>query len=131
MNMSNMCVIGAGRMGSLYGALLAKSGLQVTLYDPWGDTAAYDAQAHRLVQMFIRSFAKFETYVGENVRLGAGHECSGCLGARLGNRTRSALNLSLRRAKRGEGGRPKGGRVGFLSRNVFTYWPERLAKCFA
>ena len=35
MNMSNMCVIGAGRMGSLYGALLAKNGLQVTLYDPW------------------------------------------------------------------------------------------------
>ena len=33
--MSNMCVIGAGRMGSLYGALLAKNGLQVTLYDPW------------------------------------------------------------------------------------------------
>ena len=33
--MSNMCIIGAGRMGSLYGALLAKSGLQVTLYDPW------------------------------------------------------------------------------------------------
>jgi 2-dehydropantoate 2-reductase len=35
MNMSNICVIGAGRMGSLYGALLAKNGLQVTLYDPW------------------------------------------------------------------------------------------------
>ncbi|TMJ40507.1 MAG: hypothetical protein E6G89_08230 [Alphaproteobacteria bacterium] len=35
MNMSNMCVIGAGRMGSLYGALLAKNGLQVTLYDRW------------------------------------------------------------------------------------------------
>lgn len=33
--MSNICVIGAGRMGSLYGALLAKHGLQVTLYDPW------------------------------------------------------------------------------------------------
>ena len=33
--MTSMCVIGSGRMGSLYGALLAKSGLQVTLYDPW------------------------------------------------------------------------------------------------
>jgi 2-dehydropantoate 2-reductase len=30
-----MCVIGSGRMGSLYGALLAKSGLKVTLYDTW------------------------------------------------------------------------------------------------
>ena len=30
-----VAIIGAGRMGSLYGALLAKNGLQVTLYDPW------------------------------------------------------------------------------------------------
>jgi 2-dehydropantoate 2-reductase len=33
--MTNMCVIGSGRMGSLYGALLAKSGVKVTLYDTW------------------------------------------------------------------------------------------------
>ncbi len=35
LKMMIMCVIGSGRMESLYGALLAKNGLQVTLYDPW------------------------------------------------------------------------------------------------
>ena len=32
--------------------------------------------------------------------------------------------ISLRRAKRGEGGRPQGGRVGFLGREVFDDWVE-------
>ena len=36
--------------------------------DTWADGAAYDVQAHRLVQMFITNFAKFETYVGDEVR---------------------------------------------------------------
>lgn len=35
--------------------------------DTWADAAAYDIQAHRLVQMFIKNFAKFETYVGADV----------------------------------------------------------------
>jgi 2-dehydropantoate 2-reductase len=35
--MTNLCVIGSGRMGSLYGALLSKSGVKVTLYDTWRD----------------------------------------------------------------------------------------------
>ncbi len=39
--------------------------------DTWADTAAYDAQAHKLVQMFIKNFAKFENYVGEDVRASA------------------------------------------------------------
>lgn len=39
--------------------------------DTWADKAAYDAQAHRLVQMFIKNFAKFEDYVGDDVRASA------------------------------------------------------------
>ena len=53
---------------------LSVAGIDARLLSPrdtWGDTAAYDAQAHRLVQMFIRNFAKFETYVGEDVRASA------------------------------------------------------------
>jgi 2-dehydropantoate 2-reductase len=33
--MTEICVIGAGRMGSIYGGLLAKHGLDVVLYDNW------------------------------------------------------------------------------------------------
>ena len=53
---------------------LSVAGIDARLLSPrdtWADTAAYDAQAHRLVQMFIRNFAKFETYVGEDVRASA------------------------------------------------------------
>ena len=30
-----VCIVGAGAMGSLYGALLARSGLEVVFYDTW------------------------------------------------------------------------------------------------
>jgi 2-dehydropantoate 2-reductase len=33
--MLKVCVVGSGRMGSIYGGLLAKSGLDVVLYDTW------------------------------------------------------------------------------------------------
>jgi phosphoenolpyruvate carboxykinase (ATP) len=39
--------------------------------DTWADASSYDIQAHKLVQMFINNFAKFETYVGEEVRASA------------------------------------------------------------
>jgi phosphoenolpyruvate carboxykinase (ATP) len=46
-------------------------GIDSKLLNPretWADPKAYDVQAHKLVQMFIKNFAKFETYVGEDVR---------------------------------------------------------------
>jgi phosphoenolpyruvate carboxykinase (ATP) len=49
---------------------LAVKGIDARLLNPrdtWTDGAAYDIQAHKLVQMFIRNFAKFETHVGEDV----------------------------------------------------------------
>ena len=53
---------------------LSVQGVEAKLLSPrdtWADTAAYDAQAHKLVQMFITNFAKFENYVGEDVRASA------------------------------------------------------------
>jgi phosphoenolpyruvate carboxykinase (ATP) len=50
---------------------IAVAGVDARLLNPratWSDGAAYDVQAHKLVQMFIKNFAKFETYVGEDVR---------------------------------------------------------------
>lgn len=37
----------------------------------WSDTAAYDAQAAKLADMFVANFQKFETYVDEAVRSSA------------------------------------------------------------
>ncbi|MEL6977537.1 MAG: phosphoenolpyruvate carboxykinase [Pseudomonadota bacterium] len=34
----------------------------------WADPAAYDAQAKKLVDMFVKNFAQYETYVGDDVR---------------------------------------------------------------
>ncbi len=39
--------------------------------DTWGDKAAYDAQAHRLVAMFTENFKKFAAHVDANVQLAA------------------------------------------------------------
>jgi phosphoenolpyruvate carboxykinase (ATP) len=39
--------------------------------ETWSDAAAYDAQAARLVQMFIDNFAQFEGDVDESVRQAA------------------------------------------------------------
>ncbi len=50
---------------------LAVTGVDAKLLNPrdtWADKAAYDAQAHKLVQMFIKNFARFEEYVGDDVR---------------------------------------------------------------
>jgi len=50
---------------------LAVPGVDAKLLTPretWSDVHAYDAQAHRLVQMFIKNFTRFETFVGDDVR---------------------------------------------------------------
>ena len=39
--------------------------------DTWADKAAYDAQAQKLVKMFIENFAKFEDHVDPDVRAAA------------------------------------------------------------
>ena len=39
--------------------------------DTWADKAAYDAQAQKLVKMFIDNFAKFEAQVDPDVRAAA------------------------------------------------------------
>jgi phosphoenolpyruvate carboxykinase (ATP) len=49
-------------------------GVDATLLNPrkgWADKAAYDAQAQKLVQMFIDNFAQYEPHVGEDVRKAA------------------------------------------------------------
>jgi phosphoenolpyruvate carboxykinase (ATP) len=53
---------------------LAVPGIDTRLLNPrdtWADASGYDIQAHKLVQMFIKNFSKFETYVGEEVRASA------------------------------------------------------------
>jgi phosphoenolpyruvate carboxykinase (ATP) len=37
----------------------------------WADPAAYDAQARRLVAMFVENFAQYEPFVGEDVKAAA------------------------------------------------------------
>ncbi|WP_419907119.1 phosphoenolpyruvate carboxykinase [Hoeflea sp.] len=46
-------------------------GVDSAILDPrstWADPQAYDAQARRLVDMFVENFAKFEDHVGTDVR---------------------------------------------------------------
>jgi phosphoenolpyruvate carboxykinase (ATP) len=46
-------------------------GVDSAILDPrstWADKDAYDAQAEKLVTMFIENFAKFNDYVDDNVR---------------------------------------------------------------
>jgi phosphoenolpyruvate carboxykinase (ATP) len=50
---------------------VAVTGVESGILDPrstWQDGAAYDAQASKLVQMFVTNFAKFEDHVDGNVR---------------------------------------------------------------
>jgi phosphoenolpyruvate carboxykinase (ATP) len=50
---------------------VAVAGVDASLLDPrrtWPDATAYDAQAKRLVAMFVANFAKFEAHVGADVR---------------------------------------------------------------
>ena len=49
-------------------------GVDATILDPrgtWKDKAAYDAEAKKLVDMFVANFAKFETHVDAEVRAAA------------------------------------------------------------
>jgi phosphoenolpyruvate carboxykinase (ATP) len=49
-------------------------GVDVAILDPrstWADKSAYDAQAKRLVDMFVRNFGKFESHVDADVRSAA------------------------------------------------------------
>jgi phosphoenolpyruvate carboxykinase (ATP) len=53
---------------------IAVTGVDARLLNPrdtWADASAYDVQAQKLVQMFIKNFSKFETYVGDEVRASA------------------------------------------------------------
>ncbi len=53
---------------------LAVPGVDARLLSPrdtWSDRRAFDAQAQKLVQMFIKNFARFETFVGADVRASA------------------------------------------------------------
>lgn len=52
----------------------AVPGVDSRVLDPrgtWSDTAAYDAQAAKLADMFVENFAKFEAYVDDAVRAAA------------------------------------------------------------
>ena len=49
-------------------------GVDSSLLDPrgtWADASAYDAQADKLVRMFIENFAQYEEQVGEEIRAAA------------------------------------------------------------
>jgi phosphoenolpyruvate carboxykinase (ATP) len=53
---------------------VAAPGVEPALLNPrttWADPAAYDAQAARLVAMFVDNFARYEAHVGEDVRAAA------------------------------------------------------------
>ncbi|MBP7243040.1 phosphoenolpyruvate carboxykinase [Amaricoccus sp.] len=53
---------------------VAAPGVDAGLLDPrstWTDPVAYDAQAAKLVAMFVENFAQYEPHVGEDVRAAA------------------------------------------------------------
>jgi phosphoenolpyruvate carboxykinase (ATP) len=50
------------------------NGVADILLDPrrtWGDVAAYDAQAARLVEMFSANFAQYEAHIDDDIRAAA------------------------------------------------------------
>ena len=50
---------------------MAVEGVDSAILNPretWTDTQAYDAQAKRLVGMFVKNFAKFEAHVDAEVK---------------------------------------------------------------
>jgi phosphoenolpyruvate carboxykinase (ATP) len=50
---------------------VAVEGVDARILNPretWADTAAYDAQARKLVGMFVKNFAKFEDHAGADVK---------------------------------------------------------------
>ncbi|NCU21212.1 phosphoenolpyruvate carboxykinase (ATP), partial [Candidatus Falkowbacteria bacterium] len=49
-------------------------GVDTTLLDPratWADTAAYDAQARKLVEMFAKNFAQYLPFIDDDVKAAA------------------------------------------------------------
>ncbi len=53
---------------------VSMSGVDDAILDPrstWGDKAAYDAMAQKLVKQFIENFAQFEAYVDDGVKSSA------------------------------------------------------------
>jgi len=53
---------------------VAVAGVDATLLNPrdtWGDKAAYDAQAAKLVSMFADNFAQYVPFIGEDVKAAA------------------------------------------------------------
>jgi phosphoenolpyruvate carboxykinase (ATP) len=55
---------------------VAVPGVDAAILDPrsaWDDAAAYDAQARKLVGMFVANFAQYEPHVAPEVKAAAPH----------------------------------------------------------
>ncbi|MCO4317281.1 phosphoenolpyruvate carboxykinase [Phyllobacterium sp. 21LDTY02-6] len=55
---------------------VAVPGVEASILDPrstWADKSAYDAQAQKLVDMFIANFGKFEKHVDSDIKAAAPH----------------------------------------------------------
>ena len=52
----------------------AVAGVDAALLDPrrtWNDPAAYDAQARKLVAMFVANFAQYEPHIDDEIKAAA------------------------------------------------------------